>query len=57
VQTMLGARTMTIDPQTGRLYLVAGEIKINEAAAPTDLRNRFKVTPGSAKLMFLDPAS
>jgi YVTN family beta-propeller protein len=57
VQTMLGARTMTIDPQTGRLYLVAGEIKINEAAAPTDFRNRFKVTPGSAKLMFLDPAS
>ncbi len=57
VQTSFGARTMTIDPKSGRLYLVAAEIKINEAAAPTDYRNRFKVTPGSTKLLFLDPAS
>ncbi|MFZ1989939.1 MAG: YncE family protein [Alphaproteobacteria bacterium] len=57
VKTSLGARTMTIDPKTGRLYLVSAEITVNESAAPTDFRNRFKVTPGSAKLLFWDPAS
>jgi len=55
VPTMFGARTMTIDPKMGRLYLVSAEIKVNEAAAPTDYRNRFKVTPGSAKLLIFDP--
>jgi DNA-binding beta-propeller fold protein YncE len=55
VQTMRGARTMTLDPKSGRLYLVAAETRINEAAAPTDFRNRFKIVPGTAKLLFLDP--
>jgi len=56
VQTMAGARTMTLDPATGRLYLVSAEIKINEAAAPTDFRNRFKITPGSTRLLIYDPS-
>ena len=56
VKTSLGARTMTIDPATGRLYIVGADIKVNEAASPTDFRNRFKITPGSTKLMFWDPA-
>ena len=55
VQTKRGARTMTLDPKSGRLYLVAGETQINEAAAPTDFRHRFTVVPGTAKLLFLDP--
>jgi DNA-binding beta-propeller fold protein YncE len=55
VQTKRGARTMTLDPKSGRLYLVAAETQINEAAAPTDLRHRFTVVPGTAKLLFLDP--
>lgn len=55
VTTSLGARTMTIDPQTGRLFLVAADMKINEAASPTDFRNRFKITPGSTKLLIFDP--
>jgi YVTN family beta-propeller protein len=55
VPTMPGARTMTIDPKTGRLYLVAADMKINESADPKDLRHRFSVTPGSVKLLFLDP--
>ena len=54
VTTMLGARTMTVDPGTGRLYLVAAEMKINESADPKDYRHRYTVTPGSAKLLFLD---
>lgn len=55
IKTALGARTMTIDPQTGRLFLVAADIVVNELAAPTDFRNRFQVTPGSTKLLVLDP--
>ncbi|HZF14652.1 MAG TPA: YncE family protein [Steroidobacteraceae bacterium] len=55
VPTMLGARTMTVDPKSGRLYLVAADIKINEAADPKDYRHRYSVTPGSAKLLVLDP--
>jgi DNA-binding beta-propeller fold protein YncE len=56
VPTVIGARTMTLDPKSGRLYLMAADFKINEAAAATDYRNRYKVTPGSAKLLFLDPS-
>ena len=55
VPTMLGARTMTLDPKTGRLYLVAADITINESVDPQDLRHRFAVTPGSVKLLILDP--
>jgi DNA-binding beta-propeller fold protein YncE len=55
VQTKPGARTMTLDPKSGRLYLVAAETRINEAASPTDLRHRFTIVPGTTKLLFLDP--
>lgn len=56
VPTMRGARTMTLDPRTGRLYLVAADFTINESADPGDFRHRYSVVPGSAKLLFLDPA-
>jgi DNA-binding beta-propeller fold protein YncE len=55
VPTTLGARTMTLDPKTGRLYLVAADMKVNESVDPKDSRHRFSVVPGSAKLLFLDP--
>ena len=55
IPTMLGARTMTIDPDSGRLYLVGADYTINAAADPADIRHRYVVTPGSAKLLFLDP--
>jgi len=55
VPTLLGARTMTVDPSTGRVYLVAADMKVNESADPKDYRHRFTVTPGSARLLFLDP--
>jgi YVTN family beta-propeller protein len=55
VATMPGARTMTLDPGTGRLYLVAADIQINESVDPRDFRHRFSVRPGSVKLLFLDP--
>jgi DNA-binding beta-propeller fold protein YncE len=55
VSTMLGARTMTLDPNTGRLYLIAADMKVNESADPKDFRHRYSVVPDSAKLLFLDP--
>jgi DNA-binding beta-propeller fold protein YncE len=57
VTTLLGARTMALDPGTGRLYVVAAEMKVNEGVEPTDVRHRYSVVPGSAKLLFLDPAN
>ena len=57
VATMLGARTMTLDPKTGRLFLVAAELRLNEAADPNDFRRRYSVVPGSAKLLLLDPTT
>ncbi len=48
---------MTLDPATGRLYLVAADLTVNESVDPADVRHRYSVVPGSAKLLFLDPAS
>jgi YVTN family beta-propeller protein len=55
VPTMRGARTMTIDPMSGRIYLVAADQTVNESVDPADVRHRYSVVPGSAKLLFLDP--
>ena len=55
VPTSLGARTMTIDPKSGRLFLVAADLKVNEAVDPKDFRHRYTATPGSAKLLIYDP--
>ena len=54
VSTEIGARTMAIDPKTGRIYLVTAEMTLNESAAPSDSRHRYSVKPGSVKLLFLD---
>ena len=56
IKTALGARTMTIDPQSGRLFLVTGEYAVNEAVPASDVRHRYTVKPGSAKLMIFAPA-
>jgi DNA-binding beta-propeller fold protein YncE len=57
VPTAIGARTMTIDPKTGELFLIAGDVTENAGADPKDLRHRYTVTPGSAKLLVFDPAN
>jgi YVTN family beta-propeller protein len=56
VPTMRGARTMTLDPKSGRLYLMAADYTVNESVDPKDVRHRYSVVPGSAKLLLLDPA-
>lgn len=54
ITTQLGARTMAIDPKTGRIYLVTAEMAVNESAAPNDFRHRYSIKPGSVRLLFLD---
>lgn len=57
VNTAFGARTMTVDPSTGRVYLVTADYAINEAIPASDRRHRYTVKPGSAKLLIFDPAT
>jgi len=54
VTTMQGARTMALDPSSGRIYTVAADTKVNTAVSEND-RARYQVIPGSAKLLVLEP--
>ena len=54
IQTQIGARTMAIDPKSGRIYLVTADMTANESAAPVDSRHRYSVKSGSVRLLFLD---
>lgn len=55
VPTAYGARTMAIDPATGRLFLVSADFDVNPAA--TDARHSHVVKPGSVKLLVFDPVA
>ena len=54
VTTKIGARTMALDPKTGRIYLVASDVT-EDAAIAKDARGHYKTVPGSAQLLYLDP--
>jgi DNA-binding beta-propeller fold protein YncE len=49
------ARTMTVDSETGRVYLLAGE-RVEVDPSATNPRKRYGVASGSARLLFLDPS-
>lgn len=51
VTTRRTGRTMTLDPATGRIFIVAGDID----PKVTNPNGRPALVPGSAKLLFLDP--
>lgn len=51
IKTSITARTMAIDPDTGRLYLAAGNIDPHVVGP----NGRPQTVPGSLKLLFLDP--
>lgn len=52
IRTTVSAKTMALDPRSGRLYVAAGE---QEAQAP-GAKGKAKIVPGSFKLLFIDPA-
>jgi DNA-binding beta-propeller fold protein YncE len=49
------ARTMALDPKTGRIFLVTGD-RVEVDAAATDPRKRFAIRAGSVVLLFDDPS-
>lgn len=51
--TAISARTMAIDPETGRIFLAAADL--DPAAPPPTSGRNLKTIPGSFKLLFLDP--
>jgi YVTN family beta-propeller protein len=53
IKTQLGARTMAIDPKSGRLFLVTADMTENPGT-PSG-RRRYTTKPGTARLLFLDP--
>ncbi|HXN09933.1 MAG TPA: YncE family protein [Steroidobacteraceae bacterium] len=58
IPTAITARTMTIDPQSGRLYVAMADVdqaaQAAAAAAPVP-RPRTPLVPGSLRVLFLDP--
>ena len=52
IPTAISARTMSIDPETGRLYIAA--LDMAPAATPGA---RPTPRPGTFRLMFLDPSN
>lgn len=57
ITTQFGARTMAVDQDSGRIFLVTADFTQNPSAAPNDPRHRYTVTPGSTRLLILDPAT
>jgi YVTN family beta-propeller protein len=53
IPTQLGARTMAIDPKTGRIFLVTADMTENKGKTG---RARYTTTPGTARLLILDPS-
>lgn len=53
VPTQLGARTMTLDATTGRIFLVTGDYSEVDPNAK-DPRNRYAVKPGSVRMLLVD---
>lgn len=55
IKTAPGARTMAIDPETGRLFLVAADVaKVDPPATPGG-RPHVTYVPNSLKLLYFDP--
>jgi DNA-binding beta-propeller fold protein YncE len=53
IKTVESARTMGLNPATGRIYLAAAEIQPD--GVPDNKTHRRPLVPGSLKLLFLDP--
>jgi DNA-binding beta-propeller fold protein YncE len=54
VPTQPSARTMTLDPDTGRVYLLAAE-RIDKDPGAADPRKRYGIRPGSVRILVEQP--
>lgn len=55
IKTVPSARTMAIDPATGRLFLVAADIAKTDPPTTPGGRPRVTYVPNSLKLLYFDP--
>jgi DNA-binding beta-propeller fold protein YncE len=55
VSTQVSARTMTIDPDTGRVFLVAGE-RFERDPAAADPHEHYGIRPGSVRMLVEQPS-
>jgi len=55
VKTARGARTMAVDPASGRVYLATADVADTQPPAQNGVQPRLVFKPGSVKLLFLDP--
>lgn len=60
IETVLSGRTMSVDPETGRLFVAAAQTNARAMAGFVAARKAHRhgpspFTPGSLKLLFLDP--
>lgn len=53
IRTAVTARTMAVDPVSGRLYLAAGQVQPQAAGEPPPQHPA--IVPGSLQLLFFDP--
>ena len=56
IATRVSARTMAIDPRSGRIFLAAAQVDKNAPAPVPGQRRGPAIVPGSLQLLFLDPA-
>ncbi len=56
VKTLPGARTMAVDPATGRVFLVTADV-VGDKPVPGPHGARWAYKPGTTKLLFLDPTA
>jgi YVTN family beta-propeller protein len=57
IKTVPGAKTMAIDPDSGRLFLAAADVAKIRPPASAGARPRVTFVPGSLKLLYLDPVN
>jgi DNA-binding beta-propeller fold protein YncE len=55
VKTAAGARTMAIDPETGRLFLVTADVSGGAPSNTSTAKSRINFVPGTVKLLIFDP--
>ena len=55
VPTQPSARTMTLDPDTGRVFLLAAD-RIEKDPAAADPRKRYGIRPGSVRILVEQPS-
>jgi DNA-binding beta-propeller fold protein YncE len=56
IATRASARTMALDPSSGRIFLAAAEVDKNAPPPAPGPHRGVPIVPGSLQLLFLDPA-